>query len=175
MPKSSEKKVIEDEQKILHILQTNGHESIDVIAKKCGFSRQKVWRIIKRLENEKIIWGYTTVCDRDRYNLKHFIMLAKRNTTPVDQAMIQEILTTKLDNILPESPIEIENIEFTHGPYDGVFSFFAPDLITAKKFCDRFLTRYNKFVANVELIEGIFFMRNQALKNPNIKKVISYL
>ena len=175
MPDSSEKRILKDEQKILHILRTNGHESIDVLAKRCGFSRQKVWRIIKRLENEKIIWGYTTICDRERYNLKHFIMLAKRTTNPVDQTMIREILTTKLDNLLPDSIIEIENIEFIHGSYDGIFSFFAPDLITAKKFCDRFLTRYNKYLANVELIEGIFFMRNQALQNPNIKKVINYL
>jgi DNA-binding Lrp family transcriptional regulator len=175
MPKSSEKRILKDEEEILRILKTNGHESIDVLAKKCGFSRQKVWRIIKRLENENIIWGYSTIYERERYNLKHFIMLAKRNTTPVDQNMIQEILSTKLDNILPDSAVEIENIEFTHGPYDGVFSFFAPDLITAKKFCDRFLARYNKFVSNVDLIEGIFFMRNQAVKNPNIKKVITYL
>ena len=57
MPKSSQKRLIEDEEKILEILQTHAKASIDDIAKKCGFSRQKVWRIIKKLEEEKTIWG----------------------------------------------------------------------------------------------------------------------
>jgi chromosome segregation ATPase len=52
MPKSSLTRLIEDEEKILDILQINAQASIDDIAKKCGFSRQKVWRIIKKLEEE---------------------------------------------------------------------------------------------------------------------------
>ena len=55
MEKTSKKQIEEDERKIITDLQKNAKESIDVIAKKCGFSRQKVWRIIKRLEKNKII------------------------------------------------------------------------------------------------------------------------
>ena len=58
MAKTSKKQIEEDERKIISELQKNAKESIDIIAKKCGFSRQKVWRIIKRLEKNKTIWGY---------------------------------------------------------------------------------------------------------------------
>jgi DNA-binding Lrp family transcriptional regulator len=61
MPKSSETRLRQDEEKILEILRTDAKASIDDIAKKCGFSRQKVWRIIKKLEEDKIIWGYTAI------------------------------------------------------------------------------------------------------------------
>ena len=175
MPKSSETRVREDEEKILGILQVRAHASIDDIAKKCGFSRQKVWRIIKKLEEEKTIWGYTVICDQERYNLKHFTMLMKRSTVPIDQKVMQEILTTRLDDLLPDSIIKIENIEYVHGSCDGIFSFYAPDLITAKKFSDRFKERFNQYVASVELLEGIFFIRNQRLTNPNIKTLVHYL
>jgi len=60
MPKSSRKQIDNDEKKILRELQKNSKESIDKIAKKCGFSRQKVWRIIKRLEKNKTIWKEQT-------------------------------------------------------------------------------------------------------------------
>ena len=63
MPKSSKKQIDEDEKKVIAALQKNSKESIDKIAKKCGFSRQKVWRIIKRLENNQTIWGYHAVVD----------------------------------------------------------------------------------------------------------------
>ncbi len=175
MPKSSQTHVIEDEEKILQILQMNAKASIDDIAKKCGFSRQKVWRIIKKLDEDKNIWGYTAICNQERYNLKHFIMLMKRNTNPIDQKVMQEILTTRLDDLVPGSHIEIEDIEYVHGSCDGIFSFFAPDLIAAKKFSDRFKEHFNEYIADVELLEGIFFIRNQRLTNPDIKKLIQYL
>jgi DNA-binding Lrp family transcriptional regulator len=175
MPKSNLSRLIEDEEKILKILEVNAQASIDDIAKRCGFSRQKVWRIIKKLEEDKTIWGYTAICEQERYNLKHFIMMMKRNTNPIDQKIMQEVLTTRLDDILPDLAIQIETIEYVHGSFDGIFSFYASDLITAKKFCDRFKERFNQYVASVDLLEGIFFIRNQRIPNPNLKKLIHYL
>jgi len=102
-------------------------------------------------------------------------MMMKRNTNPLDSKVLQEILTTLLDDLLPDMNIKMENIEYVHGSYDGLFSFYAPDLITAKKFSDRFKERFNQYVASVELLEGIFFVRNQRIRNPNLKKIINYL
>jgi DNA-binding Lrp family transcriptional regulator len=175
MPKSSAKQLIDDEQKIIDVLKTNAKESIDVIGKKCGFSRQKVWRIIKKLEEEKTIWGYTAICEQEQFNLKHFTMLMRRTTIPLDPELLQEILTTRLDDLLTDSVIKIEHIEYVHGSYDGIFTFYAQDLITAKKFCDRFKQHFNPFVANVDLLEGIFFIRNQTIRNPNLNKIVNYL
>ena len=42
MPKSGKKQIYEDNKKFLKILRTNSGDSIESIAKKCGFSRQKV-------------------------------------------------------------------------------------------------------------------------------------
>jgi hypothetical protein len=102
-------------------------------------------------------------------------MMIKRTTVPFDQKLIQEILTTRLDDLLPGSLIKIENIEYTHGPFDGIFTFFAHDLITAKKFCERFHQHFKPFIANIELLEGILFIRKQMLRNPNLKKQIEFL
>jgi DNA-binding Lrp family transcriptional regulator len=175
MPKKNETRLLQDEKKILCFLQTNGKESIDIIAKNCGFSRQKVWRILKKLEEEKIIWGYSAICDGERYALKHFTMMIKRTTRPIDQEILQEILTTRLDDLLPGSVIKIETIEYVHGPFDGIFTFFAPDLITAKRFCERFQERFRLYIADFELLEGLLFVRKQMLRNPNLKQQITFL
>ena len=53
MPKNSKKQIDKDEKKVIAELQNNARESIDKIAQECGFSRQKVWRIMKRLEKNK--------------------------------------------------------------------------------------------------------------------------
>ena len=42
MPKNSNEQIEQDEKKILHELSKNANKSINDIAKKLGFSRQKV-------------------------------------------------------------------------------------------------------------------------------------
>ena len=175
MSKSSTQKLEKDEQKIINFLKEDADESIDVIAKKCGFSRQKVWNIIKKLEKNKTIWGYTTVCDDERYNLKHFTMLIKRTTVPLDQKTLQEVLMTRLEDILPDAMIHIENIIYFHGCYDGICTFLAEDIIIAKKFCEQFNKRFSKFIAGVELFEGILIIRKQSIRNPRLKEQIQFL
>ncbi len=175
MPKTRNDRLLTDENKVIGVLQKNAHENIDAIAKKCGFSRQKVWRIIKKLEKEKMIWGYTAVCDDDLNNVKHFTLLVKRTTTPVDKKMTSEILTTRLDDLLPQSQIRMENIEFVHGSVDGVFSFWADSLITAKRFCERFNERFPQYVSSYELLETIITVRRASLRNPHLKEHIKYL
>jgi len=56
MAKNSKKQIEEDEIKVIAELQKNSNENIGTIAKKCGFSRQKAWRIIKRLEKSQHAW-----------------------------------------------------------------------------------------------------------------------
>ena len=53
MAKSSNEQIEQDEKKLLSELMKNSKENIDMIAKHCGFSRQKAWRMIKQLENNQ--------------------------------------------------------------------------------------------------------------------------
>ena len=92
MPKSSREQIDADEKKVLHELQKNSKESIDNIAKKCGFSRQKVWRVIKRLENNKTIWGYHAVVDDNKIGLQRYFILIKRTAKAFSKEHIDSII-----------------------------------------------------------------------------------
>ncbi|GAF78134.1 unnamed protein product, partial [marine sediment metagenome] len=87
MPKNSREQIDADEKKVIRELQKNSKESIDKIAKRCGFSQQKVRRIIKRLEKNKTIWGYYAVVDNEKINMKRYLMLIKRSNKPVKDAI----------------------------------------------------------------------------------------
>jgi len=87
MPRKSRAQIYNDEQKVLKALQKNSNQGIDTIAKHCGFSRQKVWRIIKNLEKNEFIWGYTVVADDEKLELKRYLMLIKRSQKPIDQSI----------------------------------------------------------------------------------------
>jgi DNA-binding Lrp family transcriptional regulator len=174
MAKSSKETILHDEIKVMDALEQHSKESIDQIAKSCGFSRQKVWRIIKDLEKRKIIWGYTAITDETAKNLKHFIVLAKRNTVPFGDEFRKEIILRKLDDY-PMDIVRIENIYLTHGITDWIFTFYAPDIISAKKFVDETFARFSKYLQEYNILETLVPVRKQGLKNPRMKDLVEYL
>jgi DNA-binding Lrp family transcriptional regulator len=158
----------------LDALEQHSKDSIDEIAKSCGFSCQKVSRIIKNLEKNKIIWGYTAVTDERARNLKHFIALMKRTNIPLDAAVRKEVIFDKLDNY-PSGLVKIENIYLTHGISDWILTFYAPDIISAKRFVEHTIQRFNKYIQEYFLIETLVSIRKHGFKNPQMKRLSDYI
>ena len=50
MAKTSEETMKKDRKKVLDVLGQHARDNINELAKRCGFSRQKMWRIIKDLK-----------------------------------------------------------------------------------------------------------------------------
>jgi len=174
LTRASKEKIINDEIKVLEILEQHAKESIGEIAKKCGFSHQKVWRVIKDLETKKIIWGYTAVTDETVKKLKHFTLLVKRSNLQFEDDIRKEVSDDKLDNLI-SGFVKIENIYTTNGTTDFVFTFYAPDLVTAKKFVNQLFKRHANFILEFSLLETMVQLRKYGLKNPKIKELVEYI
>jgi DNA-binding Lrp family transcriptional regulator len=174
MAKKNKKEIIHDEIKVLNALERNSNSSIDSIAKNCGFSRQKVWRIIKDLEQRKIIWGYTAIDDEKAKNLTHFTLLIKRTTKSFEDDVHKEVMFDEIDNI-PSGLVTVENIYVAHGMYDWVITFYAPYLVTAKKFVDMLFNRRSDYIKEYFLLETIVPIRKNGIKNPRIKDLVNYI
>ena len=169
MPKTSKEQITDDEKKIIHELQKNSKESIDKIAKKCGFSRQKVWRVIKRLEKDKTIWGYSAVVDDEKFDVTRYIMLIKRSSQPLGDAI------NKITNLIAEKRgreigIDVLSVGYLHGRYDVAIVFTAEDIKHAKKFSEILVAEGANLLSEVELMEFIFLLREGGITNPEIKK-----
>jgi len=175
MAKSSKKQIYEDELKVIAELQKNAKESIDIIAKKCGFSRQKVWRIIKGLEEDKTIWGYAAVVNEEKQGLKSYMILIKRTTLPIDEKLADKIIARQLENSASEIDIKIEHSMLTHGTFDWIICFRAKDMKQAKKFSEIVNKTYWGYIGEVHMIEVLFPIRIQGILNPDIQKLKEFL
>jgi DNA-binding Lrp family transcriptional regulator len=173
LPKRSKEGIQTDEMKVLHFLEQHVKENIDELAKKCGFSRQKISRIIKNLEEKKTIWGYAAITDDNAKNLKHFVLLVKRNTVPFDDSFKKELIFDKLDTYRPG--VIIDNISLTHGQFDGIVCFYAPALIDAKILVRELFKRIGKYFDNHMLLESLFPIRKNGFKNPQIKDLVNFI
>ena len=170
IPKNSQKQIDEDEKMILHELQGNGKSSIDSIAKKCRFSRQKVWRIIKRLENNKTIWGYCAVVDDEKIDLNYYTALFKRSIIALDEKMQKEVSKEKLDYYFPETNVTVEDVFYVNGKYDWIITFTAPGIKEMKMFCEKLMRKFGEYITEYEVLETIIPIRKNGIKNPSAKQ-----
>ena len=169
MPKSSKEQIDADEKKVIKVLQSNAKEGIDVIAKKCRFSRQKVWRIIKRLEKNKTIWGYCAVVDDDKLDRKRYMMLIKRSNEPIGDAL-NKIIDLTMHSKGKDVGVDIICSSYLHGEYDWVFMFTASSIKNAKRFSELVASEYKNVISEISLLEDIFSVTKSHIVNPNIER-----
>ena len=120
MAKSSKKHINEDTQLILDELKKNANKNITEIANKLNFSRQKVLRIIKDLENDNTIWGYTAIVDDNKIGRKRFFILLKKAHIPVKEEKLDMIVNREFREIAAKLGVQLESTYFLHGSYDGI-------------------------------------------------------
>jgi DNA-binding Lrp family transcriptional regulator len=174
MPKVSARQIDADEKKVMIELQKNSNESIDVLAKHCGFSRQKVWKIIKKFEKEKTIWGYHAVVETERFHQKNYILLIKKSNTPASK-ILDIIISRELDKNAENLNVFIVSSSYIHGSFDWQISFTAEDIRAAKKFCETVNRLYQGHIGEIVLLEEIFSVKTCGIQNPNIKKLKDFV
>ena len=170
MAKSSKKKIYEDEKKVVIELKKDSNGSIGKLAKKCGFSRQKVWRIVKRLEENKTIWGYGAIADNEKLNMNGYLLLARLSHMPVANTFEKEIVKGAVDDLSEEMNIILEDVSWVHGNYDFAIGFMADDIKHAKKFQEAVNNRFSGNVSDLQLLEKISIVKSGGFENPRINK-----
>ncbi len=170
MARKSAEQIKKDELKVLRSLKQNARGSIENISNKYNFSRQKVWRIIKRLEKNKKIWGYSTVTDDEKLEEKRFIILIKRSTEPVDDA-IQKIVDFTMNHQQGEMSIDIQCSSYLHGHYDWMFIVNAKDMKDVKRFTHLLSKEYELWINEILVLQNIFPVKKCGIFNPNMQKI----
>jgi len=174
MPKSSRKQIDMDEKKVIDELQKNAKESIDIIAHKCGFSRQKVWRIIKRLEDSKTIWTYHAVVDSEKMELNKYILLLKRTTAPIPGDHLEKTIRGDLDKMLHSMGISVDFAFYLNGCYDFAVCVSAHNVKELKKLTETLNKMFRDYLSDIEVLEVIFPMVRCGSFNPNIKELKNF-
>ncbi len=174
MAKTSKKQIEKDEHKIIAELQKNAKESIDVIAKNCRFSRQKVWRIIKRLEKNKTIWGYTAIVDDEKLGNKRYIILIKRNNVPLPQEKIDLIINRAIRGEMKQLGINTDCSYFIHGPFDWAISITAKSIVDVKRFTEGFSRSFKEYISDIQIMDVILPLEQSGIDNPNPSDIQGY-
>ena len=175
MAKSSKKKIIEDEKKILQELKNHANKSISEISKTLGFSRQKIWRIIKRLERNRTILGYNTVVDEEKLGLETYFILVQRTVHPFDKELSEKIISREFEEQINKLDCQIVSSTYTHGDFDWIIIITTDNIVKATKVCELLKLRYNKYIKEILLIRSLFNAKIQGIANPNIENLRNFI
>ncbi len=173
MAKNSKKQIKKDEKKIINELLKDSNKSINEIAKTCKFSRQKVWRIIKNLEKNDTIWGYTAVINEEKLNKKSYIMLIKRTNQPITKKMLDTITKRKMEEKADEIGVKIMSSIYTNGAYDWIICFEGNDIKDAKRFSESLSKEFKGFIKELHLLDKMFVVKKCGIENPNLEGIES--
>ena len=170
MPRITKEQKKKDEEKIIKMLLTKPNESIDRIAKKCGFSRQKAWRIIKRLEENHTVWGYHAVVDNEKLNMKSYVLIIKASPFPA-KGTVDKIVKREIDKLGDKINVAVETSIYTHGQYDWIICFNAMDTKHAKKFSHLVCKTYAEDIMDTILLEEMLPLKKCGFINPDSEKL----
>ncbi len=171
MIKSSKEQIEADEIKILKELRKNSRLSYNELAEKCGFSRQKVWRLLNDLEKNKTIWGYSTVIDEEKLGLKQFLLFIKRKGGVPNKTQIDNAINRVLKDHLKQLGITVEASYYTHGNYDWINIITGKNVRDVKKFVEHVREHYQNVVLDIQVTEVLFTLEKQAIENPKKDKL----
>ena len=159
---------------ILDALLKDPTVSVMEIAKKLKTYRQKVWRKKKKLEEEKVIWGYTAVLDETKLNHVIYIILFK--TKPINQDLVNLLI----GRITREEPrrqgVHLINLCYVNGEYDWLLKFSASDHAMARRYYDSIRLFYDEFLFEKPvMIDVNFCMVREGKNNPDMKKLYEFI
>jgi len=176
MLKTRSKHINIDERRVLTELKKNSKESIDAIAKKYSLSRQKVRKIINRVEKNGSIWGYHTVISDNKLDLKRYFILIKKTNLLVSEDKLNIITTRIVKNKIEKIGVYIDCSFFLHGSFDWLICLTAHNIKYVKKFIELFLVLFKGYVSNIEVLEVVFPVKKCGIDNQDlgeIKEILS--
>ena len=171
MPKQSKEKITDETQNVLIALQQNAKENLTTLAQQCHISKQKLQRIIRHLEKNRNIWGYTAIVDEEDAPYKKFVLLLKRSMKPFNDTKADELVEKRFAQWFEPLGVRIESTYYVHGDYDWVLIFTAPDLLQAKKFSQILFEHYPGVAEKVSIMEVLFTGRAHYVMNPDQSKL----
>jgi len=158
----------ENSEKILTVLSQNARASSEEIAKKVRLTRQTVNRILKKLQKEKILWGYAPIFDREEFGKKIFILLVKLKISEDPKKFLELVKDDQQTQFNQDSNFILT--AYTHGNYDFIIMLPADNTIEVKKITNILMSRYRKYFDDVKTLEIITLFREASIVNPNFKQ-----
>ena len=159
------------EKAVIEAVLSKARKSSIEIAKETGITRQTVSKIIKKLEKDGRLWGYTTVMQPELLDNHFYIVLIKLKEEIDKGEIIKKISNSNTINQFTEEKFRYSC--YIQGRFDLMSSFYAPNIIEAEKKINKMYKPYRKYFSELFLHQVLITFRRMGIVNPNLMKDIN--
>ena len=162
------------DDEILQSLVDDPTKSVREISNELTSYRQKIWRRKKKLENEHIIWGYTSIIDESKMNHVMYLVLLKLK--PMSKKLVELLIKRSVKRIPEKQKIRSINVLYINGEYDLIVMFTASNHANARRYFDSLRIGYGRFLLEKPLIVDVnFSLIREGKVNPEIDKLYEFV
>ncbi|WII07732.1 winged helix-turn-helix transcriptional regulator [Methanomassiliicoccales archaeon LGM-RCC1] len=178
MPKNSKSQNAIDRNRVMDRLLRDPGCTVQTLADDCNLSTQQVYRILRHLEEEGIVYGNPMMIDLSKVGKKRFIIFATRSGRPSDQSTLNGSLYSKvfLEEMREKNLDIIPEDDYTcTGAFDMVTIFLANNATDANKYLDLLRHVSNDYFSTFRISEVLFTTRKNMIATPERKRFIEYV
>ena len=149
-------------------------KSIKEIAEKLNSYRQKIWRRKKKMEEENIIWGYTTIINESKLHNVMYLILMKMK--PMSKELCDMLIQRNVKRIPEKQQVRLLNVLYINGAFDLIIMFIAPNHATARRYYDSLRISYEPFLLEKPVIVDVNFrLIREGKVNPEIESLYDFV
>ena len=159
---------------ILQSLVDDPTKSVREISDDLGSYRQKIWRRKNKLENEHIIWGYTSIVDESKMNHVMYLVLLKLK--PMSKKLVELLIKRSVERIPEKQKIRSINVLYINGEYDLMIMFTSSNHANARRYFDSLRIAYGRYILEKPLIVDVnFSLVREGKVNPEIERLHEFV
>lgn len=158
---------------VLESLLDDPTKSVGEIAQELNSYRQGVWRKKKKLEDEKIIWGYTAVIDQKKIGHQMYLVLLK--TKPMSRGFADLIVDRIEKNVPKNIGARLIDLFYVNGEYDWIMRFSAKNHATARRYYDTLRVVYEEYLLEKPVMVDVnFIVVAEGKNNPKMDELYDF-
>ncbi len=163
----------EQENGIIETLLRDPTKSTSKMSKELNCYRQTIWRTRKKLEESRVIWGYTTVVDERKLGKITYIVLMK--TKPMSRELANLISDRIRKGIPGKLGVRLIDLFYVNGEYDWIMRFSAPNHPTARRYYDTIRVIYEEYLLEKPVIVDVnFCLVAEGKTNPDLEDLYEF-
>ncbi len=158
---------------ILEALLDDPTKSVGEIAKEINSYRQGVWRRKKKLEDERVIWGYTAVIDQKKIGHQMYLVLLK--TKPMSRGFA-DLVIDRIEKDVPRSiGARLIDLFYVNGEYDWIMRFSAKNHATARRYYDTLRVVYEEYLLEKPVMVDVnYIVVAEGKQNPGMSELYDF-
>ena len=163
-----------DDSEIIRWLLKDPTRSLNEMANDMKVYRQTLWRRKKKLEEDKVIWGYTAVVDENKMKNVMYLILMKMK--PMSRGLADIIYGRVTRDEMSRVKVRLIDAFHVNGEYDWILRFSAPNHATARKYYDTLRVVYEEYLIEKPVMVDVnFILKAEGKQNPEMENLYKFV